>query len=105
MSFKKGEVIILRRQIDTYWFHGETGGNQGAFPITYAKVYFIVQFFVYILCVHFVHYFIIFIKQIIVPLPPPYPQCTALYDFHMAAPDEEGCLAFNKGSNFFYIRA
>ncbi|XP_077299372.1 SH3 domain containing ring finger posh isoform X2 [Arctopsyche grandis] len=78
LSFKKSEVIILRRQIDTYWFHGETGGNQGAFPITYAKI--------------------------IVPLPPPFPQCTALYDFHMAAPDEEGCLAFNKGAVINVIR-
>uniref|UniRef100_A0A2A4JVA7 RING-type E3 ubiquitin transferase n=1 Tax=Heliothis virescens TaxID=7102 RepID=A0A2A4JVA7_HELVI len=36
--------------------------------------------------------------QVVVPLPVATALCKALYDFRMSAPDEEGCLAFDKGA-------
>ncbi|CAH2055911.1 unnamed protein product, partial [Iphiclides podalirius] len=36
-------------------------------------------------------------SQVVIPLPTPTALCKALYDFRMSAPDEEGCLAFDKG--------
>lgn len=43
--------------------------------------------------------------QVVVPLPVSgSPQCKALYDFHMAPPDEEGCLAFQKGAMIAVLR-
>lgn len=39
---------------------------------------------------------ILFMKQVMTPLPPHVPQCKALYDFRMTNDDEDGCLTFNK---------
>ncbi|XP_063537744.1 E3 ubiquitin-protein ligase SH3RF3-like isoform X1 [Cydia strobilella] len=72
LSFKKGETILLQKKLDAFWYQGETSGRTGVFPITYL--------------------------QVIVPLPVPTALCKALYDFRMSAPDEEGCLAFDKGA-------
>ncbi|XP_023948935.1 E3 ubiquitin-protein ligase SH3RF3 isoform X2 [Bicyclus anynana] len=72
LSFKKGETIILQKKLDPFWYHGECSGRSGVFPITYV--------------------------QIVVPLPVSTALCKALYDFRMSAPDEEGCLAFDKGA-------
>ncbi|XP_066999315.2 E3 ubiquitin-protein ligase SH3RF3 [Anabrus simplex] len=78
LSFKKGDIIILRKKIDTNWYQGESGGNFGAFPLTYV--------------------------QVISPLPSQIPQCKALYDFRMTNDDEEGCLTFNKGEIITVLR-
>nr|CAD7267991.1 unnamed protein product [Timema shepardi] len=78
LTFKKGDIIFLRKKIDTNWCQGECGGNQGVFPLTYV--------------------------QVITPLPSHIPQCKALYDFRMTIDDEEGCLTFNKGEVITVIR-
>ncbi|CAK1589246.1 unnamed protein product [Parnassius mnemosyne] len=72
LSFKKGETIILHKKLDPFWYQGECSGRTGMFPITYV--------------------------QVVIPLPVPTALCKALYDFRMSAPDEEGCLAFDKGA-------
>ncbi|XP_045778195.1 E3 ubiquitin-protein ligase SH3RF1 isoform X2 [Maniola jurtina] len=72
LSFKKGETVILQKKLDPFWYHGECSGRTGMFPITYV--------------------------QVVVPLPVSTALCKALYDFRMSAPDEEGCLAFDKGA-------
>lgn len=76
LSFKKGEIIFLRKRIDHNWYLGEMKGKEGAFPINHV--------------------------QIVVPLP--MPQCRALYDFRMGPNEEEGCLIFKKGSYINVIR-
>ena len=38
LSFKKGDVILLRAQIDENWYQGEISGKIGAFPISYVQV-------------------------------------------------------------------
>ncbi|ERL94486.1 hypothetical protein D910_11763 [Dendroctonus ponderosae] len=78
LQFKKGDIIILKRKIDSHWYQGECGGKQGVFPVTYV--------------------------QIITPVPSHIPQCKALYDFRMTNDEEEGCLAFNKGDVINVIR-
>ncbi|GLV35640.1 Plenty of SH3s [Carabus blaptoides fortunei] len=78
LSFKKGDVIMLRKRIDTHWYHGESNGKQGVFPLTYV--------------------------QIMTPMVSHSPQCKALYDFRMTNDDEEGCLTFNKGEVISVIR-
>ncbi|XP_023725155.1 E3 ubiquitin-protein ligase SH3RF1 isoform X2 [Cryptotermes secundus] len=78
LCFKKGDIILLRKKIDNNWYHGESGGKQGVFPLTYV--------------------------QVITPLPSHVPQCKALYDFRMTNDDEEGCLTFNKGEVITVIR-
>ncbi|XP_054261810.1 E3 ubiquitin-protein ligase SH3RF1 isoform X2 [Macrosteles quadrilineatus] len=78
LSFKKGDLIMLRKKIDNNWYLGESGGKQGVFPLSYV--------------------------QIMTPLPSHIPQCKALYDFRMTNDDEEGCLTFNKGEVITVIR-
>lgn len=78
LSFKKGDLIILRKKIDNNWYHGECGGSLGVFPLSYV--------------------------EIITPLPSHVPQCKALYDFRMTNDDEEGCLTFTKGEVIVVIR-
>lgn len=70
LSFRKGDVIHLRRRIDLNWFLGELNNREGAFPANHV--------------------------QVLVPLP--VPQCKALYDFRMGPNEEEGCLTFKKGA-------
>nr|CAI5837707.1 unnamed protein product [Callosobruchus analis] len=79
LSFKRGDVIILRKRIDNNWYQGECGGKQGVFPVSYV--------------------------QIITPVPSHLPQCKALYDFRISGGDEEeGCLSFRKGDIINVIR-
>ncbi|KAK3100537.1 hypothetical protein FSP39_021488 [Pinctada imbricata] len=71
LSFKKGDIIILKRQVDENWFHGEFNGQHGFFPATYV--------------------------QELVPLPVTTPQCKALYDFDFENENEKkDCLCFKK---------
>lgn len=46
LAFKRGEIIILRKRIDSHWFEGECGGKKGVFPVTYVQV-------IYHLIIHF----------------------------------------------------
>ncbi|XP_015834928.1 E3 ubiquitin-protein ligase SH3RF1 isoform X4 [Tribolium castaneum] len=78
LSFKRGDVILLRKRIDAHWYQGECGGKQGLFPLSYV--------------------------QIITPLPSHIPQCKALYDFQTDKHEEEGCLTFKEGDIINVIR-
>ncbi|XP_066983449.1 E3 ubiquitin-protein ligase SH3RF3 isoform X8 [Macrobrachium rosenbergii] len=78
LSFKKGEIINLRKKIDANWFQGELNGQIGFFPASYV--------------------------QIITPLPSHIPQCKALYDFKMTNDEERDCLTFNKGEIITVLR-
>ncbi|KAK0080880.1 hypothetical protein PV325_013175 [Microctonus aethiopoides] len=78
LSFKKGDIVVLRKKIDNNWYFGECGNNHGVFPLSYV--------------------------QVMTPLPPHVPQCKALYDFRMTNDEEDGCLTFNKGEVISVIR-
>ena len=71
LRFSKGDIIVLRRQVDENWCHGEVGGVHGFFPTSFV--------------------------QIIKPLPQPPPQCKALYDFEVKDKEaDKDCLPFAK---------
>lgn len=71
LKFSKGDIIILRRQVDENWYHGEVSGVHGFFPTNFV--------------------------QIIKPLPQPPPQCKALYDFEVKDKEaDKDCLPFAK---------
>ncbi|XP_004586576.2 E3 ubiquitin-protein ligase SH3RF2 isoform X2 [Ochotona princeps] len=73
LSFTKGDVILLRRQLDENWLQGEIGGASGIFPASAVEV----------------------IKQ----LPQPPPLCRALYNFDLRTKDKsenQDCLTFLK---------
>ena len=71
LRFSKGDIIILRRQVDENWCHGELGGVHGFFPTNFV--------------------------QVIKPLPLPPPQCKALYDFELKDKEaDKDCLPFCK---------
>lgn len=73
LKFSKGDVIILRRQVDENWYHGEMGGVHGFFPTNFV--------------------------QVVKPLPQPPPQCKALYDFELKDKEaDKDCLPFSKVS-------
>lgn len=76
LIFKKGELIILKRRVDSNWYHGEINGREGMVPSNFI--------------------------QVMVPLP--VPQCSALYDFKMGPQEEEGCLTFDKGAIIKVLR-
>lgn len=78
LSFRKGDMIVLRKRVDQNWFHGELAGKQGFVPASYV--------------------------QVVVPLPSHLPQCKALYDFRMGENDEKDCLSFLKGDVITVIR-
>ncbi|KAK7919318.1 hypothetical protein WMY93_010602 [Mugilogobius chulae] len=79
LKFSKGDVIILRRQVDENWFHGEMGGVHGFFPTNFV--------------------------QVIKPLPQPPPQCKALYDFELKDKEaDKDCLPFSKDDILTVIR-
>ncbi|XP_057697869.1 E3 ubiquitin-protein ligase SH3RF1 [Corythoichthys intestinalis] len=79
LKFSKGDVIILRRQVDENWYHGEMGGVHGFFPTNFV--------------------------QIIKPLPQPPPQCKALYDFELKDKEaDKDCLPFAKDDILTVIR-
>uniref|UniRef100_A0A2K6FN40 SH3 domain containing ring finger 2 n=1 Tax=Propithecus coquereli TaxID=379532 RepID=A0A2K6FN40_PROCO len=73
LRFNKGDVILLRRQIDENWYQGEINGVSGTFPASSVEV----------------------IKQ----LPPPPPLCRALYNFDLrdkGKSENHDCLTFLK---------
>uniref|UniRef100_U5EPL2 RING-type E3 ubiquitin transferase n=1 Tax=Corethrella appendiculata TaxID=1370023 RepID=U5EPL2_9DIPT len=76
ISFKKGDIILLKKRIDHNWCYGEVNGKEGAVPINHV--------------------------QVIVPLQTA--QCRALYDFSMGPNEEEGCLIFKKGAIISVLR-
>ncbi|XKL64028.1 hypothetical protein PGB90_004114 [Kerria lacca] len=78
LSFKRGDVIFLRRKIDQNWCQGECNGILGVFPFSYV--------------------------QVMIPLPSHIPQCKALYDFNKCHEDDEGCLHFSKGDVITVLR-
>ncbi|OWF54497.1 E3 ubiquitin-protein ligase SH3RF1-like isoform X1 [Mizuhopecten yessoensis] len=69
LSFRKGDMILLRKKVDENWFHGELGNQHGFFPASYV--------------------------QVVIPLPVTTPQCKALFDFEVND-SEKDCLAFKK---------
>ncbi|XP_030628554.1 E3 ubiquitin-protein ligase SH3RF1 [Chanos chanos] len=79
LKFSKGDIIILRRQVDENWYHGEMGGVHGFFPTNFV--------------------------QVIKPLPQPPPQCKALYDFEVKDKEaDKDCLPFSKDDILTVIR-
>ncbi|KAM5301982.1 E3 ubiquitin-protein ligase SH3RF2 isoform 2-T2 [Glossophaga mutica] len=73
LRFNKGDVILLRRQLDENWYQGEINGVHGFFPASSVEV----------------------IKQ----LPQPPPLCRALYNFDLRNKDKndnQECLTFLK---------
>uniref|UniRef100_A0A6I8PJJ1 SH3 domain containing ring finger 2 n=1 Tax=Ornithorhynchus anatinus TaxID=9258 RepID=A0A6I8PJJ1_ORNAN len=73
LRFNKGDIIILRRQLDENWYQGEVNGTGGTFPASSVQI----------------------IKQ----LPQPPPLCRALYNFDLrdrGKAEREGCLTFLK---------
>ncbi|XP_067838571.1 E3 ubiquitin-protein ligase SH3RF1 isoform X2 [Heptranchias perlo] len=79
LKFNKGDIIILRRQVDENWYHGEVNAVHGFFPTNFV--------------------------QIIKPLPQPPPQCKALYDFEVKDKEaDKDCLPFSKDDILTVIR-
>ncbi|XP_027697741.1 E3 ubiquitin-protein ligase SH3RF2 isoform X2 [Vombatus ursinus] len=73
LRFNKGDIILLRRQLDENWYQGEINGISGIFPTSSVEV----------------------IKQ----LPQPPPLCRALYNFDLRDKDKsenQDCLTFLK---------
>lgn len=73
LRFNKGDVILLRRQLDENWYQGEINGISGFFPASSVEI----------------------IKQ----LPQPPPLCRALYNFDLRNKDKtdnQDCLTFLK---------
>uniref|UniRef100_G3UHP2 SH3 domain containing ring finger 2 n=1 Tax=Loxodonta africana TaxID=9785 RepID=G3UHP2_LOXAF len=73
LRFNKGDVILLRRQLDENWYQGEINGVSGIFPASSVEI----------------------IKQ----LPQPPPLCRALYNFDLRDRDKsenQDCLTFLK---------
>ncbi|XP_072486756.1 E3 ubiquitin-protein ligase SH3RF2 isoform X4 [Notamacropus eugenii] len=73
LRFNKGDIILLRRQLDENWYQGEINGVSGIFPTSSVEV----------------------IKQ----LPQPPPLCRALYNFDLKDKDKsenQDCLTFLK---------
>ncbi|KAI1301632.1 E3 ubiquitin-protein ligase SH3RF3 [Halotydeus destructor] len=79
LKFKKGDTIILRKRIDSNWFHGELNGKQGFLPASYIQVL----------------------------TPPPNaipPHCKAIHDFRVTGVEEKDCLPFGKSDIITVIR-
>lgn len=38
LSFRKGDIINVRRQVDKNWIDGELNGRRGIFPQNYVEV-------------------------------------------------------------------
>ncbi|XP_039632364.1 E3 ubiquitin-protein ligase SH3RF2-like isoform X1 [Polypterus senegalus] len=80
LKFKPGDIILLKRQVDDNWFHGEVNGASGLIPASYV--------------------------QIITKLPQPPPLCRALYTFEMKEKEDvdKHCLMFAKDDIITVIR-
>ena len=71
LTFKKGDLILLKKLIDGNWYQGLLNSKHGFFPASYV--------------------------QVLTPLPTVNtPQCTSLYDFKMNNEEDKDCLSFNK---------
>lgn len=62
------------KRVDRCWFEGESNGKRGLVPANYVRI---------------------------VPMNP---ECRALYDFHIASPEQVDCLAFQKDEVITVIR-
>ena len=38
LSFKKGDVIYIKKQVDGNWYEGERNAMMGIFPTTYVEI-------------------------------------------------------------------
>ena len=38
LSFKKGDVVYIKKQVDNNWYEGERNGVVGIFPVTYVEI-------------------------------------------------------------------
>ncbi|KAM4875360.1 E3 ubiquitin-protein ligase SH3RF2 isoform 2-T4 [Thomomys bottae] len=73
LRFNKGDIILLRKQLDEHWYQGEINGLSGIFPVSSVEI----------------------IKQ----LPQPPPLCRALYNFDLrdkGKGENQDCLTFLK---------
>ncbi|XP_053575821.1 E3 ubiquitin-protein ligase SH3RF2 [Bombina bombina] len=81
LTFNKGDIIVLRRQLDEKWFYGELNGSNGIFPASSVKI----------LC----------------QLQEPPALCRALYNFELKDKDRgenKACLKFVKDDIISVIR-
>lgn len=78
LSFKKGEIITVCRQIDQNWYYGELNGQDGYFPSSYV--------------------------QVVSNFSSSVPQVKALYDFDIKDENEKDCLKFQKDEILQLIR-
>ncbi|XP_063301317.1 E3 ubiquitin-protein ligase SH3RF2 isoform X2 [Pelobates fuscus] len=81
LTFDKGDIIVLHRQLDDNWYHGEINGDSGFFPASSVKV----------------------LRNI--EQPPAL--CKALYNFELKDKEKgenKNCLTFLKGDIINVIR-
>ncbi|XP_073507378.1 E3 ubiquitin-protein ligase SH3RF2 isoform X1 [Phyllobates terribilis] len=81
LSFNKGDIIILHRQLDDHWYHGEFNGGTGVFPARSVKI----------------------LRKIDQPLA----LCKALYNFELkdnGRGENKNCLKFAKDDIISVIR-
>ena len=38
LSFRKGDVIYIKKQVDNNWYEGERHATVGIFPVTYVEI-------------------------------------------------------------------
>jgi len=38
LSFRKGDIIYIKKQVDSNWYEGERNGSVGIFPVTYVEI-------------------------------------------------------------------
>lgn len=53
LSFKKGDMIILRQKVDSNWYQGEANGVIGIFPLSYVQVSKFVLIFIILIQITF----------------------------------------------------
>lgn len=44
LSFAKGDIIFVRRQVDKNWYEGEHNAMIGIFPVNYVEVFFFLNY-------------------------------------------------------------
>lgn len=59
LSFKKGDIVYLQRQIDENWYHGECNNQHGFFPATYVQVTSVISMLIF-----FSHMFKVYFKNL-----------------------------------------
>lgn len=64
VSFRKGDLIQIRRQVDDHWYEGEVHGKVGIVPINYVDVSWSIFLLIFSLIVRFLfeNFFIEFIE-------------------------------------------